>query len=70
MLEVVVQPNGVKLFDDSGSGADMDLSVWEPSNIAGYWRLGHCTINQYSPGFPCKFFLLDLNLNNLLNPIY
>ena len=61
-LEVQVQILGDKIFDDSGSGADNDLSCWQPRDVGdGFWRIGHCCQRNKGPsGMECKYVLTNV----------
>jgi hypothetical protein len=46
--KVMKKPNGYKLiYNDKGSGADKDLSIWEPIPPKGYVALGHVAQRGY-----------------------
>jgi hypothetical protein len=47
--KVMKKPNGYKLiYKDKGSGADKDLSIWEPIPPSGYVALGHVAQRGYN----------------------
>ena len=54
MLEVKVQSDGVKIFDNTGDSADRDVSIWNPNDINGFYRLGHCATNSKPSKMPCE----------------
>ena len=51
-LELRAATNYTLIWNDRGSGADTDMSVWKPVVPPGYFALGHYATNNYNAPLP------------------
>ena len=50
--------NFTSRWDDSGSGADKDVSIWRPRVPSGYYFLGDVVLSEHAPNGISKLYAL------------